>query len=190
MKHVSKLFISLAALTTLGLGAAHAQGPAGPFGGPEFCPHAPGMGMMGGRGGPAAQGKGKMDFAALAAARLDKLKAELKITPAQEKAWQAFADQSKQQMGQMQTLRDQFQPPAADAPQPTAPERMEKSIEFMKQRLSHMEAMNVAMKELYASLTPEQKTAVEKHFAQRPAKERGRMMRRAQPPAAAPAAPK
>lgn len=195
MKRVHKLFISIAALTSLGLGGAYAQpaGPTGPFGGPEFCPHGPGMGMMGGRGGQAAQAKGKskMDFAANAAARLEQLKTELKLTPAQEKAWQAFADQSKQQMGQMQTMRDQFQPPAANAPQPPMPERMDKAIEFMKQRLTHMEAMNASMKELYATLTPEQKTVVEKHFAQRPAQGqgqgRGRMMRRA--PAATPAAP-
>lgn len=196
MKRTHKLFVSIAAFAALGLGTAYAQ-PFGPFGGPESCPHAQGMGMgmMGGMGkqgkmGPGAQGKGQVDFAASAAARLDKLKADLKITPEQEKAWQGFADQSKKQIEQMQAMRTQFQPPAANATPatlPSTPERMEKAIEFMKQRLTHMEEMNASMKNLYATLTPDQKTIIEKHFSQRPGQGnqgRGRMMRRA-PQAAA-----
>lgn len=189
MKRAHKLLVSVAAFTALGLSSAQAQ-PFGPMGNPEFCPHIPGMGMgmMRAGKGPGAQGKGQINFAANAAARLDKLKTDLKITPEQDKAWQAFADQSKQQVEQMQALRDSFKPPAADAPALSTPERMDKGIEFMKQRLTHMEAMNAALKNLYAVLTPEQKSVVEKHFSQRPVAQgrgqgrgqgQGRMMRRA-----------
>lgn len=182
MKRVHKILVSITAFAALGLSAGAYAEPSGMPGGPEACPHE--YGVMGGRGGP---GKGQTDFAAAAATRLDKLKGELKITADQEKAWQAFAGKAKQQVESMQAMRDKMQPPAAGVPALSAPERMDKGIEFMKQRLANMEAMNASLKDLYAVLTPEQKALADKHFSHHPAQRGQRMMRRG-PAAGAPAA--
>jgi Spy/CpxP family protein refolding chaperone len=52
---------------------------------------------------------------------------------------------------------------------------MEKGIEFMKQRLSHMEVMLGALKDLYAALTPEQRAIADKHFSHMAKQRRERM---------------
>lgn len=180
MKRVQKILISIAAFSALGLSAnfsAHAE----PYGmmGPEACPYD--KEMMRGPGGKGAKGamsrKGQADFAATATTRLDKLKTELKITADQENAWQTFAGKAKQQVESMQTMRDKMPPPAASGPALSAPERMDKGIEFMKQRLTSMEAMNASLKDLYAVLTPEQKAVADKHFMHHPQHRRDRARR-------------
>ncbi|MBP9713542.1 MAG: Spy/CpxP family protein refolding chaperone [Sterolibacterium sp.] len=179
MKRVQKIVLGIAAFTAIGLSAETVWAEPGGWGmmgaGPEACPHEKGMmrGKMSGKAGQA-------DFAAAATARLDKLKTTLKITAAQETAWQAFAGKAKQQIESMQTMRapSPSQPAAANTPALSAPERMDKGIEFMKQRLTNMEAMNTALKDLYAVLTPEQKAVADQHFSHHPEQRRGRMMRR------------
>ena len=87
-------------------------------------------------------------------ASLAQLKTDLAITAAQEAAWQAFAGKAAEQAAQMQTLREQHR--AAGAPT-TAPEQMSLRIGHMTQRLAGMQAMNTALTDLYAVLTPEQR---------------------------------
>ena len=183
MKRVHKVLVSIAAFAALGLSindAAFAE-PFG-MGGPEACPHEQGMMGHGGPGGPGAKdGKGQADFAAIAAKRLDKFRSELKITASQENAWQAFAGKAKQQVEGMQAMHDKMHPASAktaDAANVSAPERMDKGIEFMKQRLASMEAMNAALKDLYAVLTQEQKAIADKHFTHQQEQRGKRMMRR------------
>ena len=74
----------------------------------------------------------------------------LKITPAQEGAWQAYLSALKSNMPQ----RGQFD--RAAFKQLPAPERMEKRIEMSRDHISRMEANLAATKTFYAQLTPEQ----------------------------------
>lgn len=87
------------------------------------------------------------------------LKTALKITTAQEGAWQAFATKAKQQAETMQAMRGKMQDATG-----TAPERMAQRTEMMKQHLGSMETMTAAVKDLYAVLTPEQKAIADQHF--------------------------
>lgn len=88
----------------------------------------------------------------------------LKITPAQEGAWQAYLSALKSNMPQ----RGQFERAAfKDMP---APERMEKRIEMAKNHIARMEANLAATKTFYAALTPEQQKLFDEkagHFGHR-----------------------
>lgn len=170
MKRATKLTIGIGTALTLGLAAAvvNAQpfgyGPGAGMGpGPGY-----GMGMAYGPGPGMGRGMGPMGFgpgrgigpqgyanpAAMADARLAYLKSELKITSGQEAAWKSFADQAKQQAEAMQALRTTVQ----GSTQATAPERLELRNQIMKKRQEQMEKSTAAFKDLYAALTPEQKT--------------------------------
>jgi predicted nucleic acid-binding Zn-ribbon protein len=119
--------------------------------------HGPmGYGPMGRGMGPQAYG----DPAAAADWRLSGLKSELKITAAQESAWKAFADQTRQQAEAMQKLMTSAQGSA----QATAPERLEQRNQIMKKRQEQMEKGTAAFKDLYAALSPEQKALADQHF--------------------------
>jgi hypothetical protein len=108
-----------------------------------------GYGGMGSGIGPQAWG----NPAAFAESRLAGLKSELKITAAQESAWNTFAEQAKQQAAAIQALMTSAQGSA----QATAPERIDSRTQFMKKRQEQMEKGAAAFKELYAVLSPEQK---------------------------------
>jgi LTXXQ motif family protein len=162
MKRSHKIAIGIVAAAALGLtGAALYAQPAGEGWGPGMMGYG-GPGMMGGwHGGPGMMG-GR--FGANPAAAIDShlgaLKSELKITSAQESAWQKFADAAKQHGEAAGKLRDQqFQ----NAPQ-TAPERMAQRTEIMKQQLAGMESTTGAFKQLYAALTPAQKAVADREF--------------------------
>jgi Spy/CpxP family protein refolding chaperone len=74
----------------------------------------------------------------------------LKITPAQEGAWQAYLSALKSEMPR----RGQFD--RASFKDMPAPERMEKRIEMAKAHLARMESRLAATRTFYAALTPEQ----------------------------------
>ncbi len=181
MKRVTKIAIGAVTVLTLGLTTvvvtAHAQGYGPGMGmgyGPGYGPGAGmgrGMGPMGygpmGMGpmgyGPMRRGVGPQAFAnpgAFAESRLAGLKAELKITAAQEPAWKTFADQAKQQAEAMQALMTSAQGSA----QATAPERIELRSQFMKKQQEQMEKGAAAFKNLYAVLSPEQKALADQGF--------------------------
>lgn len=120
-----------------------------------------GMGPMGGMPGGFGHG-GHMaggDLAAAIDAHMGDLKSELKITAAQEPAWQAFIAKAKQQAQAMQTMRTKVQEASG-----SAPDRMAQRTEFMKTQAGNMETMSTSLKELYAVLTPEQKATADKRF--------------------------
>jgi hypothetical protein len=100
------------------------------------------------------------DPSAMVESRLGEMKAQLKITAAQEAAWQAYAGQAKQQAASMQALRGKTQASS------TAPERMAQQTAMMQQRSAAMAARSTAFNALYAALTPEQKTIADKTFGQ------------------------
>ena len=80
---------------------------------------------------------------------MDRMKYELRITEAQEPAWQAFTQRVTAKMAARAALHQQ-----RSAGQPmTVSDR----ISYMRQRSSDMTDMAAAMETLYAELTPEQR---------------------------------
>lgn len=92
------------------------------------------------------------------------LKVELKITPAQERAWQTFADKTRQQAEARNAQHAKWKS-SKPAENMAAPERMAQRTAFMKQAVASMEARTAAVSELYAALSPEQKALADKQFA-------------------------
>ena len=93
--------------------------------------------------------------------RLASFKEELKITSDQEQVWATYAEKTK---SNVKDIRDRMDEAMHDKPQ-TAPERFDRHIELMKQRLASFEKMDDALKQLYMALTPEQKAIADRHFA-------------------------
>lgn len=155
-KIIAGLLVAAGLAATGAIAYAHPEGFGRGWGGCAYGGAGPGTmgygpmgpGMMAGSG-PAAH----LD------ARLAYLKTELKLAPNQESAWQAYAQQARQQAESMQALPAQ---PAAAAQ--SAPELLNQRAEFAKQRAADMESMSVAVKNLYAALTPEQKTIADRYF--------------------------
>jgi hypothetical protein len=176
------LFAAVAAALMAASAGAYAQaGPPCPSGGPGMMGWGGGPGMMGqgsgpGRGargygpgagagpqagygpGPRAAQGGPRGFGAAAGPaqnaelRLAYLKNQLNITAEQQPAFDAYATAVKKNAAAMQGFRTvmfQTQDPA---------ERVAKRAEQMKQRAGDMEGVGAALKDLYAVLTPEQKT--------------------------------
>jgi len=194
MSNTRKILVGAIAAAALAASGAlvYAQ-PAGQGAGWRDCPYgAPGAGYgpgagrgaMGygpgaGRGGPGMMhrgpgaGRGGMwsNPAAAVEGHLAALKVELKITPDQDTAWQAFTTKARQQADTMIARRDarraQMTSGAPAAPQ-SAPERLAQRAEFAKQRIAGMETMAAAAKDLYAVLTPEQKALADQHLARGP----------------------
>jgi len=104
------------------------------------------------------------DPVAAADQRLARLKSDLKITAAQEPAWNAYAAQIKQHAGEMQALHNTMQNSAPGNTRPTAPERAERQAQFAKQQQEHLERLAILTKDLYATLTPEQKTLADQRL--------------------------
>lgn len=163
MKHTHRLACALFGAAALALaGAARAD---------MGCDH-----MSGGHERGAGMKQGMMDMGARVEARLAHLKGELKITPQQEALWSAYADKVKQGVGSgVRAMRDK-----AGEASISASERMERMTAAMKARLASMESISAAFKDLYASLSPEQKVAADNHMSHM-----GRMGHRDQRPAPA-----
>lgn len=106
--------------------------------------------------GPGGAGWHKRDHAPFAM-----LKAQLKLTPAQEPAW-------NQVMAAMQSLHPKrgekraMKKPAAAM---TAPELFDKLAAFAEQRARGAQALAQAVKTLYGELTPVQRAVLDTHLA-------------------------
>ena len=139
MLHISLRRGLLALGVAVGLASAGAW--AMPFGGGDCGPR--GHHMMGRMMDPA-----KVD------ARLDKLKTELKLTSAQQGAWQRYAsfvrEQAKQRREQFEKMREQT-PPAR------TPERLDRMSEHMQEHMKAMEAMKEETRRFYDGLSESQK---------------------------------
>lgn len=118
----------------------------------------PDDGCAGGRAAWAGHPHG--DMAAMAQQHLSKLKSELKLTSAQDSAWQAFSTQMTQSIAARQAARKSQAEPTG-----TAPERMGQHIEMLKQQLADMSAGQAALQDLYSVLSTDQRAIVDKHFA-------------------------
>ena len=83
-------------------------------------------------------------------------------TPQQEPAWKAFATKVAEQVGQMRASHAQrWQAAGGDT---TVPARMSSNVAWMTQRLAGMQAVTAALTDLYAVLTPEQRTIADQSF--------------------------
>ena len=151
MRTTRKLLVGILAAAGLATASAVAYSQAGPGYGPGYGPCATGGGY-----GPGLAGAKP---SARAEARLAFLKDALKITGDQQAAWDAYANQVKANATTMEAFW--AKPPAAAA---TPADRFEQRAERMKLRASQAEAMSVAVKDLYAALTPEQKAIADQHF--------------------------
>jgi len=146
----------------MGYGGGYGPGMMGYGGGPRggYGPGACGQGGPGSAAcdgtGPGAAGVGPVERVD---ARLAFLKNELKITSEQEAAWNGYAQQAKTRAETMAAFHAQG-PIAAETPA----ERIEQHAARMKLRADQEQAMSVAVKDLFAVLTPEQKTIANQYF--------------------------
>lgn len=149
MESSKKIFAAILAAGIMGAGSMAMAQPGGGCDG-----QGPGM-MRGGMMGA------KFDPAARAEQRLAHLKTDLKITAEQEPLWQAFADKARSEAGQgFKAMREQAQDATL-----SAPERMSRMAEVMKQRVGAMEAVNESFKRLYDGLAPDQKKAADQSMS-------------------------
>jgi len=96
--------------------------------------------------------------AAFLAKKLEALHSALKLTPAQEAAWNEWIGKMKpDEAGWKAHRREGW----ANL---TAIERMEKKLEFSKERQAKLEARLAATKTFYASLSEEQRKVFDKEF--------------------------
>jgi hypothetical protein len=121
-----------------------------------------GMGMQG-HGKRGGHGRA-MPTAADVTARLDRLKAELQITPEQAQAWQQFADTARSQAearaarrAQMQDRMQARQTPADGSSAAPPADRDALRAQMKQQRDADRTARDAARAALYAVLSPEQK---------------------------------
>lgn len=153
MKRLNTRHLIAAALATAFVGVsatAIAQGMGMP---PEL--HAQHMAQRGTPGAvamdPARIAEMQKNQAERHAARMAQLKTELKITAAQEPAWNAFVARTAHTPRQPAT--------AEDWSQLTTPQRLDKMQALHAQRSAEMTQRVEATKSFYAALTPEQQKA-------------------------------
>ena len=160
MKLTYKIIAGAAAALSLALAATVSAHPGGGFGyGGMGWGMGPGMGMGGpgmGMGPGMMAGRGASDMSALGSTHTAQLKAQLKITPAQEAAWKAYEAAIVQQAASMQTARGKMLELMQNA-QPGSAEFIAQRDAMIKQRDAGFAARTAALKDLYAVLTPEQR---------------------------------
>ena len=159
MKRIHKILAGAAGTLTLVVVTAVAAAPNGPMGGMGsgfgMGQGMGGMGMM--QGGMQAGMPGAMSTQSLA-----QVKTQLAITAQQEPAWQAFAAKAAEQAGLMQATHAQHHQ-TADV-NAAAPDRMARHVDTMSQHLAGMQAVGAALKDLYAVLTPQQRSVADQAF--------------------------
>jgi len=172
MRKGSKIALAVGAALSLGLAAAElsAQPSGMGWGGYGMGPGMMGAGMMGGYGmGPGVgmgygmhgYGMGFGGYGGAADDRLAGLKSELGITTSQEGAWQGFVKSVKQRDESRQAWFAKMREARAAG---SLPEMLAQRDEVFKQHQAERQATTAALKELYAALTPEQKTVADQRF--------------------------
>jgi Spy/CpxP family protein refolding chaperone len=159
MKLTYKIIAGVAATLSLAVAAtvyAHSGGGFGPGG--------MGWGMGPGMGwgmGPGMGGGMGAEMSAVASTHTAQLKAELKITPAQQPAWKAYEAAIVQQAAAMQTARGKMLELMQNT-QPGSPEFIGQRDAMIKQHDAGFAARTAALKELQAVLTPEQRAIADR----------------------------
>lgn len=102
-------------------------------------------------------------------ARLAYIKTALKIAPAQESQWNAYANVRRTQASAMekrfQERRAQMEQRPGDGKRPTVIERRERQREFMAATTQRLDELIAVEKPLYAALTPEQQRVADEVLA-------------------------
>lgn len=93
--------------------------------------------------------------------RIAHLHSALKITPAQESQWNAFADVMR---SNNETLTELYQQRKAGGEQRNALDDMKQYAQISQAHADGMQKLVTAFEPLYSSLSPEQKTAADKAF--------------------------
>jgi Spy/CpxP family protein refolding chaperone len=170
MKTTTKFAAVSLATLSLALASAVFAHPGMGFG-PGMGPgmdHGMGMGMGYGMGPGMHGGMVGPETPAVVGARLSDLKTELKITAAQDGAWQAYVAVVQKQAEQRQALRTQMQAQMQD-PKAAAPvDRAAQHEAMMKVRDEHLATRSAALKDLYTVLTPEQKALADQRLQAMP----------------------
>lgn len=104
------------------------------------------------------KGWSKGDYKKRAEERMNRLHKELKLTADQEAAWTTWTGKVTAGLEEAKTKRPDFKA-MGDL---SAPERMEKYIEYGKEKQARMEAGLADLKTFYATLTPEQRKVFDK----------------------------
>ena len=153
MKTSTKIIAAAAAVVALGAGGlVFAQQGEGHMG--HQGQMGAGMGMQdGGHGGMRGS-----ENAADVTARLATVKTELKITTAQEPAWQKFEGVVRQQADARQSMRSTMQARMQDPKAAASVDHAAQRESMMKLRDGNRAERDAARLALYAVLTPEQKT--------------------------------
>ena len=111
-----------------------------------FAQPAPDAGL----GGAAPDGQQRARFHERAAQRATALKAKLKLSAAQESAWNTY-------VATMRRPAHASVPSRADIAKLTTPERLDRMRELRKQREAEFDKRDAATRSFYAALSPEQK---------------------------------
>lgn len=156
--------VAAVALTVAGLSLAQPGGMGYGMG--------PGYGMHGWMGAGMGPGMGwggwtnAAEAEAAVATRLAALKTELKITADQQAAWAAFEAQAKQQVTSTLTMhkqiQEQMQGPEASGKSPADFAALHETMFRLRQ--TNAEAHAIAVKNLYAVLTPDQKVVADRNL--------------------------
>lgn len=163
---------------------------AGPYYGPMmgygYCPGAAsgegggqqgwyGSGMMGGRGG--MMGGGMMDGSGMmgagpmmggagafdpqqAHAWLEAAKSQIGITPAQEPAWNVYAQAVEADRASMLEMHQQM-PAMMSGTGSSAPDRLQAHLSLMQTRVTSLQQVQETSEALYQVLTPEQRQSAD-----------------------------
>jgi len=110
----------------------------------------PGMGPMGGRGG--------MNMPEAATSRMDHLRGELKLTPQQVAAFDAFADKVKSEAQVRTQMRDAMRQQNLDGQARSA-----HRVTMAKHNAEAAEQLHALRSRLYEALTPEQRQTLDRH---------------------------
>ena len=174
MKRVTKFAVTAGTAISLALAAAAVSAQSFGYGMGRGGGHmggygtGPGYGMMGGGmmgGYGPGYGMGPQAMLNGYAGNTDEgfaaLKSDLGITETQGPAWQAFVDNARQRNESRQAWFAKMQEAHSAG---SAPELLAQQTELMQQRQAEMQANAAALKNLYATLTPQQKSIADQRF--------------------------
>lgn len=145
------LLLALGASTTLSTPSAFAQAPASPPAAPSSTHTSP----QAGNAARAQHQQRNVDFGARAEARIAYVKAKLKITSAQESAFDKYAQVIRDNAAAMQKNFDATR--GQRGKDVSAVDRVEQRAKFAQQRDQQEQQYLSAFRPLYASLSPDQK---------------------------------
>ena len=112
---------------------------------------------------PARPARPQRERASHIEGRIAFLKAELKITPAQEAQFDKLAQALRQNATESRRAFEQMRPPAdrSQRQPPTAMQRLERVAQFSAMRAQQTDRVLAAFRPLYDSLSPDQKKAAD-----------------------------